>query len=1449
MNNQFTKTADHRLTSHIPGGTLAWYGPLNADEIPWGVSPSHVQHTNHYAWQVVAGGATVLSNGDAGPLLAVKNYGQGQFIYHGAFQPLIGHGGYDPGMYEYLIYRRAIEWAFESFNLPIVKVSPWPYQYDAAFIVRHDFEDNQTSIRSIASSAQLEHSLGAKGDYYFCTGALRVNMGGDSTTVANLRNAVSSYGATIGSHNGGLKNPNNSSLVPSAYDYWHWGPDEALDTTPAGYANGKAYATASILASFQDISGWLTGLDNGRAGCGAAGTCPRTWVSPYFNSTREGSYDILEQLGSITMGEQKISPFPHWTISYQTSGKRYAHITLPPSEWYLGSSIGQCLTYNDGTDVYSVSDIRAAVDFYYNLGTLINFYGHMPSNVGTVGKEYISYSMSKPRIWPTNSVGVSDWWLLRSNVVATPTIITSGGTYTITTSVSGATDPQTAIEMVLPQTQGQALGNLSVFLNGTPAGTSDYRTTNSGIKVRVGSSVSSVQVQYTLNPPPVAVDDAYSTVQNTTLNQAVPGVLSNDTNLTGASLTAQLVSGPSHGSLTLNANGSFSYTPAANFVGNDSFTYTASNGTENSNIATVGITVGYAGTTITPHEITSASTGGVCSAPANIVAGNLLIASFLQGSKSGNPTLPSGWVLDRTQDFNSYAFRLCVAHKIAGGAEPGTYTFSGFGGSGIYDLSLVRLDGNDISNPVDSGALASSSVASGSVDYTFPTITTAYADDLLYYAGESIGNPSCSWPGGTFELYDPVDGHSAGYEIKSTPGVATARKITWSASSPERMGIVVAYKSATVTANNPVPATTGLSPTSASAGGSAFTLTVNGSSFVNGSIVQWKGASRTTTYVSSIQLTAAITAADIASAGTASVTVFNPAPGGGTSNAQTFTINAVTNPVPATTGLSPASASPGGAAFTLTVNGSNYINGSVVQWNGASRTTTYVSSTQLTAAITAADIASAGTASVTVFNPAPGGGTSNAQTFTINAVANPVPATTGLSPASATAGGAAFTLTVNGSNFINGSIVQWKGASRTTTYVSSTQLTAAITAADIASAGTASVTVFNPAPGGGTSNAQTFTINAVANPVPATTGLSPASASPGGAAFTLTVNGNNFINGSVVQWNGVGRTTTYVSSIQLTAAITAADIASAGTTSVTVFNPAPGGGTSNAQTFTINAGTNPVPATTGLSPTSATAGGAAFTLTVNGSNFINGSVVQWNGSSRTTTASSTTVSDDFNRSNVNPLGGNWTTLSGANNLKILNNAIAGAVSCVGSNACDAYWNAATFSNDQCSQVTLILAGNGIYSGPIVRASHSALAYYALNANGSSNYQLYKTASGSESILGANIAVVPKNNDILKICAIGNSITAYINGTLRGTRTDSTITTGSPGIEVSYSNTANPTLDNWSGWSVGAGSVHPADGGDNGSGHRVSRDGLSDGIQSRAGRWHLQCPDLYDQCSR
>ena len=94
------------------------------------------------------------------------------------------------------------------------------------------------------------------------------------------------------------------------------------------------------------------------------------------------------------------------------------------------------------------------------------------------------------------------------------------------------------------------------------------------------------------------------------------------------------------------------------------------------------------------------------------------------------------------------------------------------------------------------------------------------------------------------------------------------------------------------------------------------------------------------------------------------------------------------NPVPAVSSLSPDQIVFGGAEFTLTVNGSGFVSGSVVQWNGENRPTTFMGrSSRLEATISAADIASARTAEVTVFNPTPGGGTSGAVTFTIIAVA------------------------------------------------------------------------------------------------------------------------------------------------------------------------------------------------------------------------------------------------------------------------------------------------------------------------------------------------------------------------------------------------------------------------------------------------------------------------------
>jgi hypothetical protein len=188
----------------------------------------------------------------------------------------------------------------------------------------------------------------------------------------------------------------------------------------------------------------------------------------------------------------------------------------------------------------------------------------------------------------------------------------------------------------------------------------------------------------------------------------------------------------------------------------------------------------------------------------------------------------------------------------------------------------------------------------------------------------------------------------------------------------------------------------------------------------------------------------------------------------------------------------------GGPALTLTVNGSKFISRSVVRWGGQSRTSTYISSTQLTATISASDITTAGPVAVTVFNPSPGGGTSNSLDFTVSAG----PIISSLEPSNAFAGGRTFALTVNGANFIDTSVVRWNGSDRITTFLTSTMLVAGILESDIASPGSASVTVFNPGTAGGESAPVTYSILTAA-PLVITTSSLPDTT--GGKTYYVTL--------------------------------------------------------------------------------------------------------------------------------------------------------------------------------------------------------------------------------------------------------------------------------------------------------------------------------------------------------
>jgi hypothetical protein len=171
--------------------------------------------------------------------------------------------------------------------------------------------------------------------------------------------------------------------------------------------------------------------------------------------------------------------------------------------------------------------------------------------------------------------------------------------------------------------------------------------------------------------------------------------------------------------------------------------------------------------------------------------------------------------------------------------------------------------------------------------------------------------------------------------------------------------------------------------------------------------------------------------------------------------------------------------------------------------------------------------------------------------------------------------------------------------------------------------------------------------------------------------------------------------------------------------------------------------------------------------------------------------SGTYATDNFNRANVNPIAGNWTTNPGAGAMRISGNQLMG----VGTSN-TIYWNANSFSNNQCSRVTMVDLG-ATYGGPAVRVSSSQHSYYYFKvANGGTAYEYGKVVNGSWSPLGAAVSGTPQANDVLTFCAFDNVLTGYVNGVFNATRTDSSLNSGGPGVTL-YGTVTH--LKDWAGW--------------------------------------------------
>jgi photosystem II stability/assembly factor-like uncharacterized protein len=367
----------------------------------------------------------------------------------------------------------------------------------------------------------------------------------------------------------------------------------------------------------------------------------------------------------------------------------------------------------------------------------------------------------------------------------------------------------------------------------------------------------------------------------------------------------------------------------------------------------------------------------------------------------------------------------------------------------------------------------------------------------------------------------------------------------------------------------PTAIITSLSPQSANSGGPGFTLTVNGTNFLNGAYVLFYDAGGaatqqlTTTFVSSTQLTANVPASAILFPGTYQILVYNPPPSN-PPNSVTFTVNVGTYPVPTLNSVSPNGTVAGSVIpLVIQAGGTQIAANAVLNFNGSTLNNSFAcpDHTCLQATVPTSAIATPGTVQVSVSNPSPGGGPSNSLPFTISAP-NPLPTITSVTPSSIPQG-MPTTVTITGTGFLQGVVLYIPnlGIVYPSNTPSQTQFSVYVNLA----AGTYSLYVVDPPPGGTSAPAS---LVVTAPPPPTITSISPTSGTnSSNNPITLTINGTNFQPGVTAYFNGSGQGPNFISSTQVTMLLYLGGM-TPGMYPVYVVNPS-GGGTSNSVSFTV----------------------------------------------------------------------------------------------------------------------------------------------------------------------------------------------------------------------------------------------------------------------------------------
>lgn len=343
------------------------------------------------------------------------------------------------------------------------------------------------------------------------------------------------------------------------------------------------------------------------------------------------------------------------------------------------------------------------------------------------------------------------------DVTVTGGTATNGADYTVTTGT--LTIPAGSLTATLVVT---SLDDLIYEGNETVA----FGLSNVSANAQIGSAAATLTIienEVAPNNPPVANNEAYTTTAGLPLTVPASGILANDSDPEGSALTAILVLGPSSGSLTLNPNGAFSYTPTAGFVGSVTFQYQANDGAVNSNLATVTINVTNdppvanddTYSTLTSLPLTVLTPTGVLANDSD-PDGHSLTAALLVGPTNGSLTLnPDG----------SFTY---TPNPGFVGTEVYTYTANdGYGGvtSATVRITVDNFPGvrfNPASYTVNEGAgqatisvrLDTASPLTATVDYQSTDGTALFGTDYLAVTGRLTFAPGSTLQTVTVPILD-----------------------------------------------------------------------------------------------------------------------------------------------------------------------------------------------------------------------------------------------------------------------------------------------------------------------------------------------------------------------------------------------------------------------------------------------------------------------------------------------------------------------------------------------------------------------------------------------------------------------------------------------------------------------------------------------------------------------